>query len=171
MSLPSPSWSSVRKLLINNNNGLPDFYFARRFCILVVISVFITSQGDFTTTQRIVDGLSSLIGIDKKTRWKYISIMLWKASEFGIGWWLDCTGTVHRNPCSLFLLKLPYRSGSCISCIVVLYPHHLCTCFSIHFHQHQLVASQYTGNFWSVLFPTAKASHRATSSTPKTRLE
>jgi hypothetical protein len=106
MALPSPSWNSVRKLLINNDSSLPDFYFARRFCILVVISAFITSQGDFTTTQRIVDGLSSLIGIDKKTRWKYISIMLWKASEFGIGWWLDCTGTVHRNPRSLSFTEI-----------------------------------------------------------------
>jgi hypothetical protein len=97
MAIPSPSWTSVRRLLINHDSGLPDLYFVRRFCILVMISAFITSQGDFTTTQRIVDGLSSLVGIDKKTRWKYISIMLWKASEFGIGWWLDCTGTVHRN--------------------------------------------------------------------------
>ena len=95
MAVPSPNWTSVRKLLINNDTGLPDRYFARRFCILVVISAFITSQGDFTTTQRIVDGLSSLVGIDQETRWKYLSLMLWKASEFGIGWWLDCTGTVH----------------------------------------------------------------------------
>lgn len=106
MALPSPSWTSVRKLLINNDRSLPDLSFARRFCILVVISVFITSQGDFTTTQRIVDGLSSLMGINKKTRWKYISIMFWKASEFGIGWWLDCTGTVHRYPCYLFLTEI-----------------------------------------------------------------
>jgi hypothetical protein len=106
MALPSPSWTSVRKLLIDNASSLPDLYFARRFCILVVISAFITSQGDFTTTQRIVDGFSSLIGIDKKTRWKYISIMLWKAFEFGIGWWLDCTGTVHRYPCSLIFTEI-----------------------------------------------------------------
>jgi hypothetical protein len=106
MAIPAPSWTSVRKLLINNGSSLPDLYFARRFCILVVISAFITSQGDFTTTQRIVNGLSSIVGINQKTRWKYLSIMLWKASEFGIGWWLDCTGTVHKNPRSLIVTEI-----------------------------------------------------------------
>ena len=94
MSVPTPTWTSVRKLFADSRSSLPDLFFARRFCILVALSAFITSQGDFDTTQRIVEGLSSLAGIDQKTRWKYISIMIWKASEFGIGWWLDCTGTV-----------------------------------------------------------------------------
>ncbi|KFY01315.1 hypothetical protein O988_02813 [Pseudogymnoascus sp. VKM F-3808] len=107
-----PRWASVRKLLIKNDNSLPDLYFARRFCVLVVISAFITSQGDFTTTQRIVDGLSSLAGIGQKTRWKYLSIMLWKASEFGIGWWLDCTGPEVASLALLCYVPITYVLAS-----------------------------------------------------------
>ncbi|KFY69652.1 hypothetical protein V496_00058 [Pseudogymnoascus sp. VKM F-4515 (FW-2607)] len=112
MEVPLPSWTSVRKLFINIDSSLPDLCFARRFCVLVLISAFITSQGDFTTTQRIVDGFSSLVGIDQKTRWKYLSIMLWKASEFGIGWWLDCTGPEVASLALLCYLPITYVLAS-----------------------------------------------------------
>lgn len=93
MAFSSPNWTSVRQIFLNND--IPDLVFARRFCMLVAISTFITSQGEFTTTQRIIEGISSLVGLDRKTRWKYISIILWKSSELGVGWWLDCTGMVY----------------------------------------------------------------------------
>lgn len=79
----------------HKGSGLLDPIFAQRLFILVMVSAFVTSQGDFTTTQRIANGFSSIVGIDQKTRWKYLSIILWKASEFIIGWLLDCTGIVN----------------------------------------------------------------------------
>lgn len=83
---------------IHKGSGLLDPIFAQRLFILVMVSALVTSQGDFTTTQRIANGFSGIVGIDQKTQWKYLSIILWKASEFIIGWLLDCTGIVNLKP-------------------------------------------------------------------------
>lgn len=90
-----PNWTAVCKILFGSSNmNLPDLAFARRFAALVAVSAFVASQGDYTTTQRIVRGLSGLLGIHQKTWWTYISILVWKSVEFGLGLCLDCTGTV-----------------------------------------------------------------------------
>jgi len=112
MAFTASTWASARKLLNSSSSSPPDFVFASRFCILVAISAFITSQGDFTTTRRIAEGLASLAGINRKTRWKYISIMLWKASEFGIGWWLDCTGPEIASLALLYHVPITYVLAS-----------------------------------------------------------
>jgi hypothetical protein len=88
-----PTWTSVQTILRNSNTDRSDLRFARRFCILVAASALITSQGDFTTTQRLVEGFSSVVGIGLDSRWRYTSIVAWKACELAFGYWLDCTGT------------------------------------------------------------------------------